>query len=272
MIDSILTNLVSDLVPENDVAILLSGGVDSMSVGFSAHRLGKKITAYTFKTDKHDSYDYNKAKEVADKMNWDFVGVVVPTENLKEDFFRLLNDYNCVKKTHFECIYPFLYVYPNIKERYVLSGWGADGYYGISKKAMINYKHNLKLLNQFRDDYFKPENTAGHKWHKQLAETYKKTLVCPYLDEKVKLFFYSKNWNELNKPKQKQHIRNAYHELNMFGRIKKHSNLQLDSKINILFESLLKDDFVNFKSRSRVMDICRDWVRRKNDNQLSISL
>ena len=137
-IDKILMQNIEETVPDEKVALLLSGGVDSMSVGFSAHRLGKKITAYSFKTDEHDSYDYNKAQEVAEAMGWDFVGTVVPTSNLKEDFYRLL-EMGCIKKTHFECVYPFLYLYPTIKEKYVLSGWAADGYYGVSKKAIINF-------------------------------------------------------------------------------------------------------------------------------------
>jgi len=42
-------------------------------------------------------------------------------------------------------------VYPEIKEQVVLSGWAADGYYGISKKAMLHYgpgkpKTNLMSL------------------------------------------------------------------------------------------------------------------------------
>jgi len=271
-IDSILTNLVSDLVPENDVALLLSGGVDSMSVGFSAHRLGKKITAYTFKTDKHDSYDYNKAKEVADKMNWDFVGVVIPTENLKEDFFKLLNEHNCIKKTHFECLYPFLYVYPRIKEQYVLSGWAADGYYGLSKKAMINYRHSLELLNQFRDDYFKPENRAGYCWHERLAKKHNKVFCSPYLSNEIKEFFYSKDWQTINKPQQKIHVRTSFGKFKLFGDIKNHLNLQIDSQINKVFEALISDEEINFKNRTRIMDICKDWIKRKNDDQLLINM
>ena len=95
MIDKLLMNNIEKNVPDNKIALLLSGGVDSMSIGFSAHRLGKKVTAYSFKTDKHNSYDYNKAEEVANIMGWNFIGTTVPVNNLKEDFFKLLDNYNC---------------------------------------------------------------------------------------------------------------------------------------------------------------------------------
>ena len=35
----------------------LSGGVDSLSVAFAAHRMGKKITAYTFHLEDEPSYE-----------------------------------------------------------------------------------------------------------------------------------------------------------------------------------------------------------------------
>ena len=131
MIDKILTYEVDDSVPEKEVAVLLSGGVDSISVAFAAERLGKKITAYSFRLDNEPSYDYNKAKDIAQMRNWKFVGVTIPTNRLIEDFHNLVK-LGCRKKTQFECTFPFLYIYPQIKEKYVLSGWAADGYYGLS--------------------------------------------------------------------------------------------------------------------------------------------
>ncbi|OUW61810.1 MAG: hypothetical protein CBD63_00535, partial [Candidatus Pelagibacter sp. TMED203] len=64
MIDKILMNEVT--VPDKDCALLLSGGVDSISVGFCAERLGKKVHAYSFRLDTNPSYDFLKAKEVAE--------------------------------------------------------------------------------------------------------------------------------------------------------------------------------------------------------------
>ena len=47
MIDKLLVDIIRNEVPTDTVGILLSGGVDSLSLGFAAHRLGKKITAYS---------------------------------------------------------------------------------------------------------------------------------------------------------------------------------------------------------------------------------
>ena len=80
------------------------------------------------------------------------------------------------------------------------------------------------------------------------------------LNEKVKDYFYQFTWDELNKPKQKQHIRDAFPELDKF-KIKPHLNLQLASGIDKVFEGLLNNNKINFRNRKRVMDMCRDWSK-----------
>ena len=264
MISSILEASIRREVKEKNVALLLSGGVDSMSLGFAASRVGKHVVAYSFKTDQHDSYDYEKAQQVSETMGWDFVGVVVNTEDLKKDFYKLL-DLGCVKKTQFECTYPFLHLYPEIVEHSVLSGIAADGWYGLSKKAKMNFIKTKESFDGFRREYFNAENPAGVLNLLSLSSIYNKKLVHPYLwDKKVEHYFMEYDWNELNKPEQKRHVREAFkEEFEMVGHVNQHTNLQLDSKINILFESLLDDLEINFKDRSRVMDVCRDWAGLK---------
>ena len=62
MIDKLLTQEINKQVWGNDVAVLLSGGVDSISVAFAAMNARKKITAYSFHLDTEVSYDFLKAK------------------------------------------------------------------------------------------------------------------------------------------------------------------------------------------------------------------
>ena len=88
MIDKLLMNEIN--VPDDDCAVLLSGGVDSISVGFAAERLGKKVHAYSFCLDTYPSYDFQKAKEVAEIFNWPFTVIEVPTKNLADDWHRLV--------------------------------------------------------------------------------------------------------------------------------------------------------------------------------------
>jgi asparagine synthetase B (glutamine-hydrolysing) len=260
MIDKLIINAIDKESNDKDVAVLLSGGVDSLSVAFAASRLNKNITAYTFHLKDDPSYDAKKAIEVSKKFNWKCRVIEIPTDNLKQDFQTLTNEIKCVKKTHYECCFPFLYVYPQITEKEVLSGWAADGYYGISKKAILHYTKGKpkSKFDEFRDIYFSENNRAGYLWHKKIADKYNKKFITPYLDETIKEFFYKMDWYELNVPFQKHNVVTAFKEFTKFN-FSSHINLQLGAKIDKLFETLLIDKKINFKNRKRVMDICRDW-------------
>ena len=47
MIDKLITQIVKEEAPSKDVAVLMSGGVDSLTCAFSAQRLGKNVHTYT---------------------------------------------------------------------------------------------------------------------------------------------------------------------------------------------------------------------------------
>jgi|TARA_E500000318_G_C3511529_1_gene192524 asparagine synthetase B (glutamine-hydrolysing) len=260
MIGTLLQNYIKLNVPTKKVAVLLSGGVDSISVGLAAHNVGRIVHAYSFKLDNKSSSDYDKAEDVAQKMGWEFTGIEVPTNNLVDDWKRL-HKLGCKKKTHFECVYPFLYVYPKINEKYVLTGWGADGYFGVSKKATLRYRPESKnspdTFDDFRNQYFLPHNCAGLAWHNKVIGD--KIHVTPYLSSKVKKYFYQFTWEELNRPKQKHHIRNAFPEFDDL-KISNHKNLQHNG-ISDLFETLLNNSEINYNNRKRIQDVCRDWYR-----------
>ena len=240
---------------------------------------GKRVVGYTFCLENDESYDYLKAKEVCADMGWECNPFNVPTTNLVDDWHRLVK-LRCRKKTHFETVFPFLYVYPNIYPKYVLTGWGADGYFNPSKKPMMRYSSykkkrnyvayckrvNQKRLNwnEFRIEYLDGD-CAGYKEHTSLAKQYNKIHIAPYKDsKKIRELLMSKSWVELNKPRQKEIIRKDFTNLKKYGTIKPHINLHLGANINKLFETLLENDEINFNDRKRMMDICRDWYEKKN--------
>ena len=271
-------------MPDESVALLLSGGIDSITIGLASENAGKKVHAYSFYLDGSPSYDFIKAAEVAHKKNWHFTPIVVPRNNLIKDWHRLV-ELKCRKKTHFECVFPFLYVYPKIKETYVLTGWGADGYFGVSKKAMMRYsndkkwdnyteyckEHNQKQLtfDEFRNEYLNGD-CAGLKEHTNLATKHNKVHITPYLDADVRQLLMGMDWKELNKPRQKEIVRKDFTELKKFGIIKSHQNLHLGAGIQYLFETLLDNKDINFKDRKRMMDVCRDWYEKERHGILPI--
>ena len=65
------------------------------------------------------SYDAKKQKRTSNKFDSNFDLTIVPTDKLVEDFKRLSSKYDCRKKTQFENTFPYMYMFPKIKEKYV---------------------------------------------------------------------------------------------------------------------------------------------------------
>jgi asparagine synthetase B (glutamine-hydrolysing) len=264
-IDKLLEQVIAKNSKSKTVAVLLSGGVDSNSLACAANRLGKKVVAYTFQIKDRRSLDAEKALAVCEAMNWKCVTIDVPYSQIERDFIRLRREFNCVKKTHFECTFPFLYVYPMISEKEVLTGFGADGHYGLSRKALDPKKANVKAsksaFDAYRREYFSQENVTGYNQQLLLGKKYKKKLISPYLDPDVIKFFLSYNWRELNTPRQKEIVRSAYEqEFSEIPHLTQHRNLQLAAGVDHLFEErLLRSKKINFKRRVRMLDVYRDW-------------
>ena len=260
-----LCEIIDSQCKDSCVALLLSGGVDSLSLGFAANDVGKVVVAYTFQIGEWESPDSVAAKRSAKEFGWEFELIKVPVGNLRQDFIALADRYSCRKKTQFECTFPFLYVFPVISERFVLSGVAADGHYGLSRKAMTEIWNASAYERQdvfcdLRQGYFSGDNPAGVRQLEMLAANYEKNLIAPYLERSVFDLFIEMEWDEINKPQQKIPVLRACKE--EFTRIgtRKHLNLQLAAGIDRVFESLLSSD-LNKNNRTRVMDLCRDYAR-----------
>ena len=259
---SLLETIVSEEVSSSECALLFSGGVDSLSCGFAAEALGKKVHAYTFRLDGRANADSISAERAAKLFGWKFTLVDVPTSNLGDDFIKLAEKYDCRKKTQFECTFPFLYLVPKITERFVLSGIAADGHYGLSKKAMIHFRTPKAKFDTFRKDYFGAANPAGQIQQRALLSEYDHIQCAPYLDRRIFDFFLGFNWFELNTPYQKMATLLAYRDrFRIVGR-RRHANLQLVAGIDKAFERLLNSR-LNIKRRRRVLDLCADFASQK---------
>jgi len=55
MIKQLLETQIREQIPTEKCAVLLSGGVDSLSVALAAHNVGKKVVAYSFHLEGKES-------------------------------------------------------------------------------------------------------------------------------------------------------------------------------------------------------------------------
>ena len=96
MIKQLLETQIREQIPTEKCAVLLSGGVDSLSVALAAHNVGKEVIAYSFHLEEflsnkgkicgNESYDFKTAQKFSEQMGWTFKPTIVPTNNLEEDW------------------------------------------------------------------------------------------------------------------------------------------------------------------------------------------
>jgi len=245
------------------VALALSGGIDSLSIMFALLRLGREVTAYSFRLDGIQSTDFAEARRWADKTGVNFKPIVLPTEieRLKEDVKILVDQYGLSKKTDIECAWAFLYLLPVVQESVLVTGSASDGHFGISKKAMIHFRHSTEKLDEFRNMTFSNPNYAQQVTIKQLGQIYNVDVKVPYASQPMRDLFMGCSWKELNTPKQKQPIIDSFIPNFKQGKVRQHTNLQLgDSKIAEHFTKLLNTDW-NTKRHKSVVGIYNSVVK-----------
>lgn len=265
--------LISEVekLPKNNVALCLSAGIDSQSLLFAMLECEIKPSIYSFTLMDRESSDYIHAKKMANKYGLSFAKIELPTslDNLINDCKIMAKKYGATKKTDFECLWPFLYIYPRIIEHYVVTGIPADGLFCLSKKGMIHFRENVDL---FREEYFNNHNAGQCIMRNKLAEEYGKENIDPYYSIKIREYLRGYTWGELNTPYQKMPIRNSFVEFQTMP-ILKHTNFQLgDSGISELFKKLLTTN-LNNKGYKSVVGIYNNIIKQVNqDAQIQLSM
>jgi asparagine synthetase B (glutamine-hydrolysing) len=135
---SLLRGAVERRTDDDTVALLLSGGIDSTSVGIALQECGRTVRAYTYRLRGYPSRDIEKAIKIANHFAWHLTVVEVPIADVANDFVRLAVEHRCRKKTQFEVAFPLLYVLPSITETEVWTGWNADDHYGNTKNYVLH--------------------------------------------------------------------------------------------------------------------------------------
>ena len=237
---------------DDAVALCLSAGMDSLSCGLAAEAVGKRVAAYTFiLRGKPEGTDAKLSRHHARVYGWPWQRVDLPNavDTLMLDVVFLVTGLGLRKKTEIECVWPFLYLLPQIAESAVVAGTCADGYFGVSKKAMIHYR-NLPTLDGFRRALFTNPDYAQVRVLSRVASHCGKRMVLPYRAAKLLDVFAGTGWYDLNKPSQKQPLRDLYPEMRRV-KIGNHLNYQCgDSGIGVHFAKLLRTELNAGKYRS----------------------
>ena len=230
-------------IPYDEVGVFLSAGIDSRCILFALLECGKKVHTYSFTLADRVSKDCRVAEEVSNVFGVEFTQVTLPTDLdiLKKDVLTLHNKYNCIKKTEYECVWPFLYAYPKVTESVVANGIRADSHFCISKRARLHFKDDL---DGYRLECFNNPNGGQYLQHLQLAEENGTSICTPYRDKRMIEYFLGTTYEQCNKPHQKQPILNSFPEYFEKYKVYPHTNFQLgDSGISSHFEKLLTTEW-----------------------------
>lgn len=241
-IRNLLLEMVGE-IPENEVAVFLSSGMDSRCILFALLEYGKKVHTYSFTLEDRVSKDCRVAEEVSKTYGVEFTKIDLPTDinTLKRDILVLRDKYNCRKKTEYECVWPFLYSYKVVNEKVVSNGIRADIHFGNFKRARIHYKNDL---DGFRREVFSDVNGGQKLQHAMFAEEYGKILFEPFRDQRMIDHFMGTTFEECNTPHLKQPILDSFPEYFDKYKVYPHLNFQQgDSGIADHFDKLLKTDW-----------------------------
>ena len=132
-----LMESVSAVSCADKVGLLQSAGVDSVSVGIILQESGKRVQAYTFEIQGYRSRERERAEIIARHLGWRLKVVTVPTRNLAADVKRLAIQFGCCTKVLFEVLIPLLYIFREVEEHEVWTGFNADDSYGNTREAIL---------------------------------------------------------------------------------------------------------------------------------------
>jgi asparagine synthetase B (glutamine-hydrolysing) len=252
---------------ENACGVLLSNGVDSNALVAALLAHGSKPYVFSFRIENRISTDWSHARKVANKLGLEFIDVELSTDvdKIMEQVRFAVHTLGETSKSQIEVNIPLTAVVDRAKEMGLAdlyTGLGADGHFGLSLKAakVCNTDNNANKsawLDEFRETAFANPKVATLR---KYGSRFGITVHSPFVDRRLVDLFNGSTWNNLNRPKQKMPIRDAFPEISAWG-VGKHTNLQLgDSGIATNYEQLVKSDY-NRRGYKSVVGIYNAVVR-----------
>ena len=232
-IRDLLRQAVARDLDDEPVALLFSGGTDSLSVLWTLLDLGAAVTCYTFRLRAVESNDVRASALAC--AHWSVPHVIV-TEgegDVAQDVARVVRIIGSARKTHVEVMYAYWHLLQAIKERHVWTGLQADTLYGSNKSAAIKHgKSSAEEFARYRRALLASPDQEGLAQARTLAAHFGKVLHAPYTDSAVRDWFLRLSWRELNQPKQKQPMVTAFlPEFRQVPIYRRDDNLQCGSGI-----------------------------------------
>lgn len=266
----IIDNYFSSLeLKSGDVALLLSGGVDSSTCLYSLLDCNIRPSIYSFKLKTRKSVDFDMAFSTSKSLGLTFTPIVIDDllMDVEKDVRNIISRFNTKKKTAIQVLHPFIYTVGVIKEGNVVSGICADTLQGNSKEFAMSYSRSKEEYMSKRLDSVLDMNDSSYASLKRLFDESGKRLIAPYKECKQLVdYFLAKDYEETMKP-QKKFPRSLYPEIKS-GNV---MNLQIGSGIRELHDKVLLDKY-GAKSVTKVYNMFYNQIFGNNGTQIQLSM
>ncbi len=235
---NLLVDIVSDMFPVDDVALFLSGGIDSTTVGLACHHAGKRVHAYTFDVDGIENYDSTKAREIADIMGWRHTSVTLTDDGRQQEDVDYMQSFGFCsdRPSRIIQLYPQYKTLPHITEQYVTGGFGQS-----IAKSELEYSNNpLRIypsIDEVREDKLRTIEVTRQleQWLDALSQPFGITTRFPFLDTRFKDYFWNWTYVEATKGYPKHYFHNAFPESQnrIFGKLRVLGHCEPDTQWHV---------------------------------------
>lgn len=198
-----LREIISENCGADPVALLFSGGTDSLTILWTLLEIGVVPTCYHFHLAGRESPDTRAARLAC--STWKVpLRIIQSGPNIKADVERTISVIRSARKTHVEVMYAYMQLLEAVTERHVFSGIQADTLYGSNKNAAIQCgKESAKEFAKYRAELLANSGQEGHAQANMIAKHFGKILITPYSDGRMRSLMMEWSWAELNRPRQK---------------------------------------------------------------------
>lgn len=214
----------------DNVAIALSGGVDSCSLLGALLTVDVKPVVISYTPETHDSTDFLMAWETAKRLGlcWEPCLVDMSAEALERSA-RTVIALGYKEKVEVECLSPVVSIMERARDigvKYVVTGDQADGYFALSKWASHNADRAAGIprgertnvqrdttpdrIDFLRDRYWELDRSCSAGVKKLAASHQDMRALVPYRNERIRAAFRHSLWSEVNRPRFKEPIRLAF--------------------------------------------------------------
>ena len=256
---------IMEIDNDGKAALALSGGTDSITVLFAMLDNGIKPHCYTFYMDGIISADLKSSRRLAKDFGLELTEIAVASDpdSIYEDIKAVLPYCEKVKKTIIQCMIPWKYIYPAMREETIITGIGGDDLYGTQRKVQVAFHkigdHGIaKWRHCYSDDLdFSAGNIA--RYGKQFG----KINIDFYNSDDIFGFINSFSLAAINKPMMKAAsimAFNDYYQKGAYYRDQTDHSYQINSRLRDLHDMLLKSKY-NTKGHKAIIGLYNDIAR-----------